>query len=323
MIGTNANNAHITSSDLRYEFAGALDRNKPANITEPFVMEIPSTDLIPVYAFWGATPKMREFVDERTRQNMYEYTASLGQKKWELTVDIGRDLLVYQRTSELRDKLNALAVGINDHRDVKVQEFLNACIAASGQTTHHKVNWEATPRSLTSRAAAPHVWGSSGNWANCLCTSANGAFSSANLVVACKRLAAVKDDQGNLMGKRATHIGFATNIADSVWEALNTPTKIQASYTGDIASYVMKLGLIPVELPLLTDGYWFVADCSGPQRPVAVVTNPNQPDEYVALTDPKDSSDVFERDVYTFGCRKVEDYWAGHPATIVGADGVA
>jgi len=271
-------------------------KNAPtAEIWKSIAMQVNSKNATEQYAWLGAVPAMREFVDERIPGTLSGYKYSIDNKKFESTLDVDRDLIEDDRTGQVMLAVQSLATKAGKAYTILVT---NAFAAGTTTPVFDGQNF----------FSASHPNGS-----NYLGTAKD--ITGANLDAAELLLAGMTDDTGEPLGYQGTHL-------------------IVGPYNAAAAKNLMKMktinvGGVPVDNPYYgryqivvlphlgtTNKTWAVADLT--QGIMPFVLQIRVAITLVAKTD-LNSDRAFDKDIFTWGTRGRHNAGYGDHQLIVGA----
>lgn len=92
---------------------------------EKIATVIPSTQDTEQYAWLGALPGVREFLDERQQQDFAPYEYAIKNKTWESTVAIDRAALEDDRYGQIAMRVREMAQSARQHIDILTYGLLS------------------------------------------------------------------------------------------------------------------------------------------------------------------------------------------------------
>jgi len=241
-------------------------------------MEVPSTTGENQYEWLGEVPGMKEWVDERTLEDLKAWDYTIKNKDWESTIAVDRNTIEDDQLGIIRPRVMSLAVAAKTHPDELVfsllaQGFSQTCF--DGQyffdTDHPLADGSTQSNKIT------------------LPLDATG------LKTALATLRRLKGWTGRSLNLKATHLVVPPELEWTARELL------QAERDASGATNILR-GTIPniIVSPYLTDtNNWFVLDASKPVKPL--ILQMRKRPEFVSLDDPKQSETVFMRKKYLYG----------------------
>lgn len=245
---------------------------------QKIAMEVPSTTSENQYQWLGEVPGMKEWVDERTIEDLKAWDYTIKNKDWESTIAVDRNAIEDDQLGIIRPRVMSLAVAAKTHPDELVfsllaQGFSQTCF--DGQyffdTDHPLADGSTQSNKIT------------------LALDATG------LKTALATLRRLKGWTGRPLNLRATHLVVPPELEWTARELL------QAERDASGATNILR-GAIPniIVSPYLADtNNWFVLDASKPVKPL--IFQMRKRPEFVSMDDPKQSETVFMRKEYLYG----------------------
>lgn len=245
---------------------------------------VPSENDIEKYAWLGATPRMREFKDERIPAGLLEHDYSIKNKTWEASVAVDRAALEDDQYGQIRLRIQGLADEARRHQEELVFGLLRDgfnTLCYDGQFFFD----------------TDHSDGESGTQSN----KGTSALSASSLQAAFTAMMKFKDDQGKPMGIIPDTLVVSPDLK---WTAMELLGSIYApdSEVGktETRKNVLKGALDLIVSPYLTDSNdWFLLCTKRVIKPV--IFQSRIPIEFAALE--ANSENGFMRDRYVYGVR--------------------
>ena len=239
------------------------------------------------YAWLGALPGVREFLDERQAQDMAPYAYAIKNKTWESTIAVDRAALEDDLYGQIALRIKQMASVSKQHLDIIVFEMLGAGFTAAC--------YDGTPFFGTHPLSNVGQGGTQTN-------KGADALTAAALQAAITAMMRFRDDQGKPAGVKPNVLVVPPEL---YWEATELLTSSQ--YPDPITTASQYLAVNPLKgmLTLVTSPYltspsdWFLLDTARVVR--AVVLQMRKDFEFGALED--DSENGFMRDQYLYGVR--------------------
>lgn len=266
---------------------------KWADLWKKVAMPVNSRNASEKYAWLGSVPGLREFKDERIPGTLSGYSYEIDNKKWESTLDVDRDLIEDDRTGEIMMAVSQLAT--------KAAQHYTRLICATFKAGFSTPIYDGQNFFSGSHPLGSNYLGSS--------KDLNGT----NLDAAEALLAGQKDDKGEPLGYRGTHIICGPALAPTARALMN-----KEFLTGGESNVHYKRYEV-IELPYLdvqNDKQWALADLSTGLMPF--ILQIRVPIKLVAKTD-LTSDRAFDKDIFTWGTRARHNAGFGNHQTIVGA----
>jgi len=245
---------------------------------QKIAMEVPSTTSENQYQWLGEVPGMKEWVDERTLEDLKAWDYTIKNKDWESTIAVDRNAIEDDQLGIIRPRVMSLAVAAKTHPDELVfsllaQGFSQTCF--DGQyffdTDHPLADGSTQSNKIT------------------LALDATG------LKTALATLRRLKGWTGRPLNLKATHLVVPPELEWTARELL------RAERDASGATNILR-GAIPniIVSPYLADtNNWFVLDASKPVKPL--IFQMRKRPEFVSMDDPKQSETVFMRKKYLYG----------------------
>lgn len=283
---------NLLTSGLRTEFMGdkGFGQAQP-DVYKEVTTEIPSTKASETYAWLGQLPKMREWLDERTRQGLSEHSFSIVNKDFEVTLEVDRNAIDDDQYGQV--KIQAQMMGQEARRFY--DEYLVTVIEANGLCydgqnffdTDHQTGDSPTQSNAPAAASTYNI------------ASAANAITVLNLVN--NAVAQFKGDKNKHLGVRITHVMVPTSLEWIFREAFDpmftgpgetSATKVAKGRVKIIVNEHLTNAATAAHSPV----YWL--DLSKPIKPF-IFQNRQNPN-FVALDKP-DSYENFMRKKILYG----------------------
>lgn len=110
---------------------------------EKIATVVKSNSITTDYAWLGDTPKMRQWVGDRVIKDLKAHSYTITKKRWEATVGMDRDYILYDNLGVMKPKIQQLAEEAKTHYDELVFELLetnNNCYDGSAFFGTHTIN---------------------------------------------------------------------------------------------------------------------------------------------------------------------------------------
>ena len=250
---------------------------------------IPSDKDTEHYAWLGALPGVREFLDERQVQEFSEYEYQIKNRTWESTVAVERAAIEDDQYGQVSLRVKALAVEAKQHIDTLVFSLL-----AGGFATNC---YDGTPFFNASHPG--------GKYANAAVMQSNRdvqALSALALQSALTQMRRTLNDQGRPMQVVPDTLVVPPELEWEAWSLLHSsffPDLVTAG-AQQLAANPLQGTLRLVVSPYLTNATnWFLLDTKRAVR--AVVLQMRRDFEFNALE--SNSEEGFLRDRFLYGVR--------------------
>jgi phage major head subunit gpT-like protein len=237
------------------------------------------------YNWLGSVPAMRRWTDERVpgalRTNSYE----VENRKYEATIEVDRETFEDDRLSQIRPRIEELAVRAATHPDELVVGLLNDGFTSACYDGQFFFDDD-------------HEEGQSGAQSNLLAL----ALSADNLETAVAAMLGFKDDQGKPLGIMPDTLVVGPDNFFTAREILNSVSIVVAGTTdvekpgGNPLSGMLKLEVSPH----VDSGRWFVLATNYPVRPLLFQWRVRP--EFTTVSNPGDEY-VFSTDTFKYGVR--------------------
>lgn len=278
---------------LRAEFAQAYRNELDTSVAERLATVISTTMPVQRYAWLGATPPMREFLDERRPSGLSEYATTIEDKTFESTIAVERKAVEDDQLELIRLRVRDLAFRVAAHRQQIVVQALANGFSTAG---YDGANLFST--------AHPVPGGSFSN-------STTSALSATSLAAAVSTMMTVPDDAGTPMGIVPDTLVVGPAQQWNALELVESPVVVYKGNAADNAGstpYKNALNgrLSVVVSPFLqgsSANYWFLLDTKRPIRAVILQQRSDVPVEFAALENGSGSEAAFMRDRFYYGVR--------------------
>ncbi len=263
-----------------------------ADVWKQIAMQVNSKNASEKYAFLGSVPGLREFKDERRPGSLTGYSYEISNKKFESTLDVDRDHIEDDRTGEIMMAVNSLATKAAQHY---TRLICSTFLLGFSTAIYDGQNF----------FSASHALGSNYN-------GTGKSIDATNVDAAGALLAGQKDDRGEPLGYRGTHL----IVGPYNRAAANALVNVQY-LTGGASNPHYKAYEV-IELPYLgaTDKQWALADLS--QGLMPFIMQIRTAITLVSKTD-LNSDRAFDKDIFTWGTRARHNAGFGNHQLIVGS----
>ena len=278
---------------LKAEFAQAYRSELHQSVAEKVATVINTTLPVQKYAWLGAVPPMREFIDERRPGGMSAYTVTIEDKTFESTLAVDRKAIEDDQLELIKLRIRDLAFRVAAHRQQIVVEALANGFAGTGYDG----------QSLFSTAHPVP----SGTYSN----RSTSALSASSLAGAISTMMTVPDDQGIPLGIAPDTLLVGPSLQ---WAASELVESLVVVYKGNAADNApstpyrnaLQGRLNLVISPFLTGAfanYWFLMDTKRPIKGVILQQRSDVPVEFSALDNTTGTESAFLRDRFYYGVR--------------------
>lgn len=279
---------------LKAEFAQAYRNELDTSIADQIATVINTTMPSQKYAWLGAVPPMREFVDERRPGGMSSYSVTIEDKTFESTIAVDRKAIEDDQLDMIKLRIRDLAFRVSAHRQQILVEALANGFSGLG--------YDGQAMFSTSHPTSP------GSTHSNLGTDALAADS---LGAAMEAMMTVSDDVGTPLGIMPDTLLVGPKLQWAASELIESPVVIYRGNADDTApstSYrnAFQGRLRLVVSPFLTgtsDDYWFLLDTKRPIRTLILQQRSDVPVEFSALDNSSGAEGPFMRDRFYYGVR--------------------
>ncbi len=278
---------------LRAEFAQAYRSELDTSVAERLATVISTTMPVQKYAWLGAVPPMREFLDERRPSGLSSSTVSIEDKTFESTIAVERKAVEDDQLELIRLRVRDLAFRVAAHRQQIVVQALSDGFNSLGYDG-------------AALFSAAHPVGG-GTFSN----RTTSALSANALASAINAMMTVPDDAGVPMGIVPDTLVVGPQQQWNALELVDSPVVVYKGNATDNAPstpYRNALnGRVNVVVSPFLQGasanYWFLLDTKRPIRAVILQQRSDVPVEFTALDNGSASEAAFMRDRFYYGVR--------------------
>jgi phage major head subunit gpT-like protein len=278
---------------LKTEFELAYRTEVDQTATSQLATVINTTMPNQTYAWLGAPPAMREFIDERKPGGLSSYSTSIFDKVFESTIAVDRKAIEDDQLDLIRLRVRDLAFRVAAHRQQLVIEALTNGFATNGYdgTTFFAFNHSIRGTNYSNTSAV--------------------ALGDSSLADAINTMMTLPDDAGVPLGivPDTLIVGpknqwLASQLVESpvvVYQGNSTDTAPSTPY---INAFQGKLKVIVS--PFITgssDDQWFLLDTKRPLKALILQQRSDVPVEFSALESASGSESAFMRDRFFYGVR--------------------
>ena len=279
---------------LKTEFEAAYRNDVDDSIAEQIATVISTTMPVQKYAWLGATPPMREFLDERRPQGMTEYAVTIEDKTFESTVAVDRKAIEDDQLDLVRLRIRDLANRVRQHRHQIVVQSLLGGGAATG---YDGVNFFSSTHP--------------GYGASLLSNTTTSVLSATSLATAVSTMMQIPDDSGTPLGIVPDTLVVGPNLMWDAIELVESPVVVYKGTGSTGTSPTDYTNAFRGRLRLIVSPYvtgaqasaWFLLDTKRPIKGVILQQRSDVPVEFTALEQGSGSEPAFMRDRYYYGVR--------------------
>lgn len=252
---------------------------------ERFATVVPSDTDSETYAWLGTVPKMREWTDTRALNSLANYSYTLRNKHFEVTIEVDRDTYEDDKYGMIRPRIAQLGQEAARYP----AELVSTVLAAGGSNPGYDgANF----------FSASHSEESSGTQANTIAgTGVTLAAIRADFISARTAMRRFKDGKGRVMGLSPDLVVIPAELEDVFQQLMNTT--IIALGSGTQQSNVLQGAADVVVDPYLTDANdWYVMHTRNEIKPL--IFQRRKPPEFVGIDKPDDHH-VFMQRKFLYG----------------------
>lgn len=279
---------------LKTEFAAAFRAEADNSIADKIATVVSTTMPVQKYAWLGATPPMREFIDERRPQGLSESAVTIEDKVYESTIAVDRRAIEDDQLDLIRLRIRDLASRVSQHRhQIVVQTLLNGGVGTGydGATFFN----------------AAHAGFGGSTYSN---TSAS-ALSSTSLATAISTMMQLPDDSGTPLGIVPDTLVVGPQTMWDAIELVESPVVVYKGSGSTGTSPTDYTNAFRGRLRLIVSPYitgsqsaaWFLLDTQRAIKGVILQQRSDVPVEFSALENTSGSESAFLRDRYFYGVR--------------------
>jgi phage major head subunit gpT-like protein len=278
---------------LKTEFELAYRSQVEDSIADQIATVVNTTQPVQRYAWLGATPPMREFIDERRPAGMSEHAVSIEDKVFESTIAVSRRAIEDDQLDLIRLRVKDLAGRVSQHRhQIVVQALLGGGSA---------VCYDGTPFFGTSH---PGVGGPYTN-------TTNSALSAVALANAVASMMQIPDDAGVPLGIVPDTLVVGPKLMWDAIELVESPVVVYKGTGSAGTSPTDYVNAFRGRLRLIVSPYigglsaeaWFLLDTKRPIKGVILQQRSDVPVEFTAVESETGSDSAFMSDRYLYGVR--------------------
>lgn len=278
---------------LKTEFELAYRAQVQDSIADQIATVVSTSLPVQKYGWLGATPPMREFLDERRPAGMSAYSVTIEDKVFEATVAVDRKALEDDQLGLIRLRIQDLAGRVAQHR----HQIVVQALAAGGSATCYD-------GTAFFGSTHPIPGGTATN-------KSSAALSNSSLSDAMTAMMVYGDDQGVPLGITPDTLVVGPSLMWDASELVESPVVVWKPTTsaGRAATpykNVLQGRLNLVVSPFLTGtdaGKWFLLDTKRAIKGVILQQREDVPVEFSALDISTGGESAFMRDRYMYGVR--------------------
>lgn len=250
------------------------------------------------FYFLRGVPRMREWLGDRKIKGVSEASFKISVKKWEVTVSVLREDLMYDKLGQIRTQLSQLGQAYPLHLADYAVDLLLGGFTANGYDGQYFFDTD-------------HPNYNGGTWSN----KSTATFSDTALLAARQAPMKIREqDGGRYFGINYTHLFYGMNSEAAVQTYLAAPTLANGATNIYYNAIPQERRIMIPELG--NTGKWFMFDLSRAIKPffLQVVRNP----EFIALDSPTDWN-YFNREEFLYGISSMDNAAYGLPELAYGS----
>jgi phage major head subunit gpT-like protein len=279
---------------LKAEFAMAYRAEVDLGIADKIATVINTTLPSQKYAWLGAPPPMREFVDERQVSGMTPFTQTIEDKVFESTIAVDRKAIEDDQLDLIRLRIRDLASRVSAHRQQIVVEALSNGFSNLGYDG-------------AAMFSSSHPTQGASTYSN----KGTSALDATSLAAAVSSMMLVPDDQGTPLGIVPDTLVVGPSLQWSALELVESPVVVYKGNSNDASPSTSYLNAFHGRLQLVvspflngTSGsYWFLLDTKRAMKGIILQQRSDVPVEFSALDNSGQNESAFMRDRFYYGVR--------------------
>lgn len=235
--------------------------------------EIKANTMSVDYGWVGDIPNMKEWVGDRTLKELSAEKYTIAKKNWESTVQVDRDVILYDNLGIVKPRIQAMAQACNEHYDELVFNLLE-----SNGTCYDGKNFFATDHTVGSATFT---------------NSLTLALTQENLLNAREQMRGISNEFGNPLRIRPNLLVVPPELEAAALKILKADTLAngESNITKGICDFIV--------CDRLTDSKaWYLFDTTRVIKPIILQINKRA--EFTAL-DKADSDANFMRRQFVYG----------------------
>jgi phage major head subunit gpT-like protein len=294
---------------LKAIFMKAYNEAREKSIISRIATVVPSDSDSEDYSWLGATPAVREFLDERQAKDLANFNYNIKNKTWENTIGVKRTDLEDNKLGMLQLRIKELAIKAAMYPEQLACEFLTGAL---GSAAWPYLCYDGQGLIDTDHPAP--VGGSAQD------NREGTTLAIATLWLGISTMLNFRDDSNNILGMNPDILLVEPCLEQTARELVEVTG---SATTTTAASVLQKKGIEVIVSPYLfstttvANGNWFLIDSKCPVRPL--VLQERSAIEFGSLE--KDSESGFMREVYYYGTRTRYNVGSGFWPAIFGNAG--
>lgn len=278
---------------LKTEFELAYRAQTQDSIADQIATVVNTSMPVQKYGWLGATPPMREFIDERRPTGLSSHTVTIEDKVFESSIAVDRRALEDDQLGLIRLRIQDLAGRVAQHRhQIVVQALANGAAATC---------YDGTAFFGTTH---PVVGGTAAN-------KTSSALSNSALSDAVTAMMVYADEQGVPLGITPDTLVVGPSLMWDASELVESPVVVWKPTTSTGRAATPYKNVLQGRLKLIVSPFlagndankWFLLDTKRAIKGVILQQREDVPVEFSAIDASSGSESAFLRDRYMYGVR--------------------
>jgi len=283
----------LIAPGLKTEFEAAYRSEVEDSIAEQIATVVSTTLPIQKYAWLGATPPMRELLDERRPAGMSPYSVTIEDKVFESSIAVERRAIEDDQLGLIRLRVRDLASRVSQHRH---QIVVGALTAGVTGLSYDGLSFFNTAHTVPGGTASNRT---------------SSALSASTLATGISAMMQYPDDSGTPLGVVPdTLVVGPANMWDAI-ELVESPVVVAKATTSTGTSPTDYVNAFKGRLRLIVSPYitganasnWFLLDTKRPIKGVILQQRSDVPVEFTSLEASSGGEAAWMRDRYFYGVR--------------------
>jgi phage major head subunit gpT-like protein len=278
---------------LKAEFESAFRNELDQSMVEQIATVVNTTMPSQKYAWLGAVPPMREFLDERRPSGLASNAVTIEDKTFESTIAVDRKAIEDDQLDLIRLRVRDLAYRVSLHRHQMMVEALAAGFTATAYDGISLFNASRTVNGVT------------------VSNRTTSGLSDGSLADAITAMMTVPDETGTPLGILPDTLVVGPKLQWTAAELVESPVVVYRGNGEDTAPSTPYVNVFQGRLRVIvspfltgaTDDYWFLLDTKRPIKSLILQQRSDVPVEFTALENSSGSESAFMRDRYFYGVR--------------------
>ncbi|MBS1707881.1 MAG: Mu-like prophage major head subunit gpT family protein [Armatimonadetes bacterium] len=283
----------LIAPGLKTEFEAAYRSQVENSIAEQIATVVSTTLPIQKYSWLGATPPMRELIDERRPAGMSPYSVTIEDKTFESSIAVERRAIEDDQLGLVRLRIQDLASRVSQHRH---QIVVGALTAGNVGLGYDGLSFFNTAHAVPGGTAS---------------NKTSSALSAAALATGVSAMMQYQDDSGVPLGiVPDTLVVGPKNMWDAI-ELVESPVVVAKATTSTGTPPTDYVNAFQGRLRLIVSPYitgaaqdnWFLLDTKRPIKGIILQQRSDVPVEFTSLESNSGGEAAWMRDRYYYGVR--------------------